>query len=255
MRQALAVGIFLNWGVEYLENRNYLKYTIVVIFCTLSHFSGIVIAFFPLVWYMDLNDKKIIKKVIISFFVFSSLVVVLMNTGIMQEIRALDRMLNSLDNMEGVVESNELIRFINASHYNIFFLLLFIIGTAKYKIENHFQGAVIILLFVTTLAPYIGDFGRIQYYIIILMDIFVAELFIQLIKNKTANLIIIIPIYMVCTNLLIYGRYSNPENTFMLYPYYSWFEEEPRSHKQYMNERYSDGYTVSHQIYDWEKVK
>lgn len=255
LRQCLAVGIFLNWGVEYLERRNYFKYTIVVIFCTLCHFSGLVIAFFPFVWYLDLKDKYVMKKVLLSFVVLAVLVVIIMNTSVMGEIRALARFADSFENMDNLVESNELIRFINSAHYNLFFLFFVFIGLIKYKIDNHFQGAVIILLFVCALAPYIGDLGRIQYYIIIFIDIFIAELFVFFTKKNKANLLIFISIYIVCTNLLIYRRYSDPNHSFMLYPYYCWFEEEPRSHKLYMNERYSDGYTISHQIYNWEKYR
>ena len=74
-------------------------------------------------------------------------------------------------------------------------------------------------------------------------------------RKSSLLFLISIILFFIGSNILNFQRYSNKDNMIFIYPYYSWFEEEPQSHKNYFRQRINDNYTISHQIYDFNKMK
>lgn len=253
MRQAYAVAIFLTWGMEYLNSRKYIKYFITVGICGLFHFSSLALVVLPLFWNMSLSSAKARKRFAVSVLVFASLAYVAFNYTAFSAIRGLARLQNDIENAGSKVESNELVRMFNQSYFLVAYLFVIVWGHRKYNFNIPFKGAVLFSVFLVFLAPYVGDLLRLVFFVSILIDLSLSIIVAKFAKGNGILFLLAIILYTIGSNIHTFQRYSNKDISFHLYPYYSWFEEEPPSHLRYYQMRYNDGYTVSLEIYKYEK--
>lgn len=253
MRQAYGVAIFLTWGFEYLNSRKYIKYFITVAICGLFHFSAFALVVLPLFWNMSLSNATARKRFVISVLVFAVLAYLSFNYTFLSEIKGLARMQEILENAGSKVESNELVRMFNQSYFLVAYLLVIVWGHKKYGFNIPFKGAVLFSVFLVFLAPYVGDFLRLVFFVSIFIDLSLSIIVVKYAKGNAALFLFAIILYTIGSNIHTFQRYSSKDVSFHLYPYYTWFEEEPPSHLRYYQMRYNDGYTVSHQIYKYEK--
>ena len=249
MRQAYAVAIFLVWGLGYLNERKYIKYFIVIAICTLMHFSAAALAILPLFWNISWENKKVQRRFILSIISFAVIAYIGFNYTSLAHLKGLVRLQTALEYAGERVSDNEIVRFFNTSYYLIIYYILIIWGYSKYKFRIPFKGAILFGVFVLLLSPYVGDFQRLMFFIILFIDISLAIIIVKLSQKNVLIFITCIILFTIGSNIHTYQRYSQKENMLFIYPYYSWFEEEPLSHKKYFNMRKNDGYTISHQIY------
>ena len=251
MRQTVSVGIFLIWGVKYLEERKIFKYLITICICVLFHFSSAFLFIFPFFWYIDFNNRKTRRRIAIALPLFLLLTIIIFNylpTGMSH---AFDRFESGLDNMK--LENSKVTRLFHVLYYKVFYYTIILIGWLIYKVKIKFQGALLIGVLICIIQPYITGTGRLMFFLFIIIDIALADVFIR-ISNRNADMFIcLIIVYIITSNILFYRRYSDPHNTFFLYPYYSWFEEEPVSHKREFTYRKTVENTIEYQIYDKHK--
>ncbi len=255
MRQAYAVAIFLLWGVKFLNSRKYLKYFITITICGLMHFSSVALFVLPLFWNMNLENRKTRKHFLITVVSFAVLVYIALNFTPLAELKGLIRLLEALNNVGEKVEDNELVRFFNTSYAYVAYYLVILCGAKHFHLYIPFKGALFFGMFVIIISPYVGDFQRLMFFIIIFIDISLANIIARFSRHKMPLFLVSIISFFIGSNILFYQRYTDKEQTLFLYPYYSWFEEEPSSHHKYFRERLMDGWTVSHQIYDYNKIK
>lgn len=253
MRQSVSVAIFLNWGIGYLENRKNIQYIATVIVASLMHFSAAFLIVLPFFWNIDLSSRKKRKRIIWSLVLFFCLSLILYNSLPFVFYRALERLGNDAASIN--VSDNEFVRVFNTIYQYIAYFLVIVVGHAKLKKDIPVKGIFILSIFIAIIAPYAGDTMRLFFFVIIFVDMMMTNVIVPFsFRNKCLFLTYIVA-YIFVSNILIYQRYASPANTFMIYPYYSWLEEEPLSHKRYFRERINDGYTISHQIYDYDKVQ
>lgn len=253
MRQAYGVAIFLAWGLEYLNNRKYIKYFITIVICGLFHFSSLALVVLPLFWNMSLSSAKARKHFIIFVLVFAVLAYISFNYTFLSEIKGLARIQDDLENAGSKVETNELVRMFNQSYFLVAYLLVIAWGHRKYGFNIPFKGAVLFSVILVFLAPYVGDLLRLVFFVFICIDLSLSIIVVKYAKGRAVLFLFAILLYTIGSNIHTFQRYSNKEVSFHLYPYYSWFEEEPPSHNRYYRLRYNDGHTISHQIYKYEK--
>lgn len=255
MRQAYAVAIFLIFGFENLMHRKYIKYFFVIVLCSFMHFSALSLSILPLFWAINWENKRNIRKFIVFVICFLVIILIAFNYTPLSQIKAILRFQQAMENAGEKVESNELIRFFNVNFYLIFYVLIIFWGSIKFKFNIPFKGAVYFTIFIMLLAPYVGDFMRLMFFIIILIDISLSIVIAKFARKNSLLFLISIIFFFIGSNILNFQRYSNKDNMIFIYPYYSWFEEEPQSHKNYFRQRINDNYTISHQIYDFNKMK
>lgn len=252
MRQAYAVAIFLAWGLEYLNERKYIKYLIVIAICTSMHFSSVALAILPLFWNISWDNKSEKRRLIWTIITFAAITYIIFNHTPLVYFKALTRFQTALENSDKLVSDNEIIRFFNTNYYLIIYYVLILWGYNKYNFKIPFKGAIFFGVLVLLLSPYVGDFQRLMFFIIIFIDMPLATIIVRLSKKNILPFIACIALYTIGSNIDTFQRYSKKENMLFIYPYYSWFEEEPQSHKKYFTMRKNDGYTIFYQIYKYD---
>lgn len=253
MRQAYAVAIFLVWGVEYLNERKYIKYFIVIAVCTLMHFSAAALAILPLLWDINFKGEKGKRRFMLTFIVLTITMFIAFNYTSLAYLKGILRLQNALEYADERMVNNEIVRFFNVNYYLIIYYIIIIWGSHKYNFKIPFKGAFLFGLFTIIFSPYVGDFKRLMFFIIIFIDISLAIIIARFSRRRILIFISCILLFAIGSNILNIQRYSNKDNTFFIYPYYFWFEEEPISHKRYFIQRENDNHTIPHQIYDRNK--
>lgn len=253
MRQAYAVAIFLAFGLKYLENRQYIKYILIIAICGLMHFSSVALIILPVFWNINWTNSRSRRKFLYTMIIFAVMIFVAFNYTPLSNIKGLLRFQEALENAGSHVESNELIRFFNVNYYLIIYYALIIWGHKRYNFSIPFKGAIYFGILIMLLAPYIGDFMRLIFFIIILIDISLSIIIVRISQKNVLIFTTCIILFTIGSNILNFQRYFDKENMLFIYPYYSWFEDEPQSHKKYFNKRINDGYTIPFQIYDANK--
>lgn len=247
MRQSASAAIFFLFSFKYLEEQKYIKYFISVIVCVLFHFASAFLFIFPFFWHVDYSDRKKRKKMFIALMVFFILSLISYNLAPFVLLRAYDRFANGLDDL--AIEGNELIRIIHVLYYYIVYYFLILWGIVTLKIGTNFNGALFIGLIICIIGPYTTDALRLMFFIIIFIDMVLAEIIVRITSKNLVVFICGVIMFAVVSNLNFYRRYSKPESSLFLYPYYSWFEDEPKSHRDEFQKRYTDGFTIPLQIY------
>lgn len=251
MRQTVSVGIFLIWGVKYLEEHKIFKYIITICICVLFHFSSAFLFVFPFFWYIDFNNRKTRKRIAIALPLFLLFTIIIFNylpTGVSH---AFDRFESGLDNI--TLDNSELIRLFHVLYYEVFYYTIILIGGLQYKVKIKFHGALLIGVLICIIQPYMKESGRLMFFLFIIIDIALADVFLRISNKKADMFICLIIVYAITSNILFYRRYTDPRSTHFLYPYYSWFEEEPASHKREFVYRKTVATTIEYQIYDKNK--
>lgn len=253
MRQAYAVAIFLAWGVEYLEERKYSRYFIVILASALMHFSAVALLILPLLQNLNMDNKKTRYRFFVTVMVFFVVIFVGLNYTPLAGIKAIMRFQSSLDDMDNYIEDNEFVRFFNSNYTLILYYTIILLGISKYKFNLYLRGVFFLGIFIMILSPYINDLKRLIYFAILFIDMSLADVIIHMSKKRVDVFLMLMILFTIGSNLLSFQRYSNKDNTLFIYPYYSWFEEEPESHKKYFMQRKMDGHTIPFQIYDYKK--
>lgn len=251
MRQAYAVAIFLLFGFDNLIKRKYIRYYIVIILCTFMHFSALALAILPLFWAINWENKKSIRRFIIIIICFFFILLIAFNYTPLTQVKAIFRFQQAMENAGNEVESNELVRFFNVNFYLIFYTLIIFWGSKRFNFKIPFKEAVYFSIFIMLLAPYVGDFMRLIFFVIILIDISLSIVIVKFSRKNSLLFLICIILFFVGSNILNFQRYGNKDNMMFIYPYYSWFEEEPSSHKNYFWQRMNDNFTIPYQIYNF----
>lgn len=254
MRQAYAVAIFLLFGFEHLINRKYTKYFFVIILCTFLHFSSLALVILPLFWSINWENKKNIRRFIIMAIYFFLITFILLNYTSLSQIKTLLRFQQAIGSASDKIEENELIRFFNVNYYLIFYVGFILWGYKKFGLSIPFKGGLYFTILIMILAPYVGDFMRLIFFIIVLIDISISIIIAKFSRKNSLRFLTCMILFFTIPNILNFQRYTKKDNIFFIYPYYSWFEEEPKSHKDYFRQRINDNYTISHQIYDYNKT-
>lgn len=75
MREAVAVGIFLTWGIEAMAKKKYLQYYIICLTSSLFHTSAIIVFLIPLFKYLYEQNHKIILTASIFIIPFTAFII------------------------------------------------------------------------------------------------------------------------------------------------------------------------------------
>src|SRR5574344_1375 len=249
MRQAYSVAIFLLWGIDCLYEHKYVKYMFVVLLCGLMHSSAYILIILPILFNMNYSMKSIKRLVLYSFNLFL-LLWGLSNIYELSNLFFVLRFINSIDDQDHHFENGIVTEFLHLNYAYLIYYLIIFCGYLFYRIRPMFVWALAFGLLVLALAPYVGDFQRIMFCIVILIDISIAPIIYKLAKRNALLFISVTIGIFLSINILFYQRYSDKESTLFLYPYYSWFEDEPQSHRDYYIQRRNDGATLNRQIYN-----
>lgn len=255
IRQSASVAVFLIWGIGFLERKKYLHYYTIVALSASLHYSGLLLAIMPFFWEINYLSRKKLLSFFVAAVALFIVLILLYDSNLMTSIRILDRINNGIDNFDDEAKDTGILRFVNATYTIIPYYVVILYGFFCYHLDIKLKGVVLFGAFICIVTPFFNDSKRFIYYIIIFLFVSVARVFARYIRYSGVRYIIVIVTFTFFTNLLFYKRYVNPENTFMFYPYISCFEDEPSSHFKYMNFRMRDGHTISHQIYDYNKMR
>ena len=255
IRQSASIAVFLIWGIRYLESKSYIKYLLCVAVAASFHYSGLLLLVLPFFWTINTITKKTIWIAIVSSFTLMAILALAWNSQLLTYFRILERINNGIEGYDSFITDNEFMRFINKTHVQIFYYAIILYGLYKYHIEIKFKGALLFSILVTLVSPYLGDSARFLQYLFVFFLIPIVYVMVKIIHGRAFMYLVVLVSFTVFSNLLFYRRYTDPTQMLFFYPYISCFEEEPANHRRYYNERLTDGHTVTHQIYDYNKIR
>ena len=246
-RQAVSVGLFLIWGGEFLNKRQYGKYTLIIIVCTMFHFASFCLLVLPFLWNLDYSRRTIVKILLGVLIIVIPTLKVFLNLEFVKFSIALNRVAN---NMETISSGD--INLLEAARVTFFYIVYYFVilfGIIVYKLKIRFPGALFFGVVICIIAPFFFDTIRLMFYVVIFIDIALAQVIIRFSQKDFRLWALGILSYLIVSNVLFIWRYTQPQYMFYMYPYYSWFEEEPDSHKKELRGRKFDGITIPYQIY------
>lgn len=250
-RQAVSVAIFLLWGIDYLENRKNIHYCITIVICTMFHFASIFFLFLPFIWNWRYSRRKTIYLIFFMLLIAIPLLKVLSSLEIIHNLQALNRVADNIDTISS--GDNDFFVVSRVIYCYIVYYSIIAFGITYYNIKIKFPGALFVGFLICAIAPFFFDTIRLMYFIVIFIDIVLAQILVRFSRRDCRLWAFGVLSYMVVSNVIFIWRYTQPRYMFYMYPYYSWFEEEPDSHKRELRGREIDNATILLQIYDSRK--
>lgn len=217
MREAIAVSLFLIFGVDFIAKKQYFKYIILIFICYNFHSASIIMLIFPAFYVFKLTRRNVFIFIIIILLLQISpyLFINLVN---------IDYIKNYATSSLSTTYIDKNIKYYLFQLYPLWcFLILYLVARKFVKIKLKFIPFIIYSIGFYTLSTINYTATRFVDFTFIFLLINVSNILMSLIKEFRLP-ILIITSYLILFNINIAFQY-NGKRSCIYFPYVSCFEE------------------------------
>lgn len=253
MRESLSTAVFLLWGIGYFEKKEYIKYFIICLICSMIHSSGILLFGLPvvnLIKYSSTKAKLFIAIIMLSLIVFPVFLMDQLENVLLFILpeKIIMRIVSNMLSSEHI--GDPWFFMAHMYPYLLYLICVWILAFIK-KQESIYIKYLYYSLIILCFMPIILDAYRSVGYLFVLVFIPFSEFFVEvLLKKRKIFYPIAIIGYVMLINVFFFRHIFEKDILFEYYPYISVFENNTNEQKQYMRFRQNDNTTLYIQIYN-----